>query len=143
MDNDEGIQGYLYEPQRLDFPHLCQDSGDSSDSSESEHENFAINWREGRAKMLSAVWCRCQKCVVQKTDAECYCCKEHELLIDRLKTLICATDIAHLEEYVAHKPSLEMAYIDGMIKRYLKGPAPPRALKSASKLHLLVMINGK
>ena len=46
MDNDKGIQGYLYDLERSDFPHLCQDSTDSSDSSESEQENFAVNWRE-------------------------------------------------------------------------------------------------
>jgi len=41
MDNDEGIQGYLYEPERYDFPHLCQDSTDSNDLS--EYKNFAVN----------------------------------------------------------------------------------------------------
>ncbi|KAK2153669.1 hypothetical protein LSH36_290g04031 [Paralvinella palmiformis] len=105
MDNDEGIQGYLYEPQRSDFQHLCQDSTDSSDLSESEPENVAVNWRQGRAKMASAVWCKCGRCIVQKSDAECFCCKEHELLADRSKTLICTTDIDNLEAYIAHKPS--------------------------------------
>ena len=61
----------------------------------------------------------------KKTDAECFCCREHDLLADRFKTLICATDIAtgNLEAYSTQKSSLEMAYIDRMIKRYLKGPA--------------------
>ena len=45
MDNDECIQGYLYEPQTSDFQHLCRDSTDSSDLSESDHENVAVNWR--------------------------------------------------------------------------------------------------
>lgn len=124
MSDEEGAQGYLYEPQRSDYPDLCLNSRDFSDSSDSENDNFSINWRHGRAKMASSDWCKCGKCVVQKTDDECYCCKEHELLIEQSYTLKCATDIDNLEEYVAHKPSLEMAYIHGMIKRCLKGPAP-------------------
>ena len=74
--------------------------------------------------MMSVVRCKCGRCLVPKSDAEYFCCKDHELLADRSKTFICATDFfSNLEAYVSHKPSLEMVYIDGMIKRYSKGPA--------------------
>ena len=124
MSGEGGAEGYLYEPVRSDFPNLCLLSEISSDSDHSEPENFAINWREGRSKMATAEWCRCGNCVVQQTDDECYCCKDHELLVHYLNSVNCATDIADLEEYVAHKPSLEMAFVNGMIRRCLKGPVP-------------------
>ena len=58
----------------------------------------------------------------QKTDDECYCCKEHELLVDRMVGLVCFTDIPDIEEFVAHRPSLKMAFVDAMIKKYVRGP---------------------
>jgi len=61
MNNDESVQGYLCDPQRY------QDIRDSSDSSESEHECRVVE-----------MWEICYA----KTDAECYCCKEHEHLTD-------------------------------------------------------------
>ncbi len=77
--------------------------------------------------MARAEWCYCGNCVVQKTDDECFCCQEHELLKENLSDKQCVTQLENLESYVCHKPSLEMAFIVAYNQKYpklLKGSAP-------------------
>ncbi len=85
-----GVNGYLYEPERSKYQDLLSSSSSSS-SSDSEGDNLALLSLEGRAKQQASTWCKCGHCTVQKTDAECYCCKEHELLIDRMDGQTCFT----------------------------------------------------
>ncbi|MGH0136531.1 UNVERIFIED_CONTAM: hypothetical protein FKN15_035862, partial [Acipenser sinensis] len=42
----------------------------------------------------------------------------------KMLSLKCIPDKAELDTYIVHKPTLEMAYIDTMIKRQVKGSAP-------------------
>ena len=120
-----GLQGYQFEPER---DNLSGDSGEESESnisSSDEEIEAAMNWRDGRSKAGTTIWCKCGNCVTQKTDPECYCCTEHELLVDQVTELgTCITNKPSLDDYVTHKPMLEMMYIDGMIRRLLTGPAP-------------------
>lgn len=128
MEEEHGAQGYLYEPDRSAYQgYLSEEDLGSSDS---EGENPILLSTEGRSKMLASVWCKCGKCTVQKTDIECYCCKEHELLSDRMEGLTCFTLKDRLEEYIVHKPALEMAFIDAMIKNFVRGPAPEGELSN-------------
>ena len=74
----------------------------------------------------------CGNCVLQKTDEECFCCQEHPLLVEELgrKQLPCICDKPGLDAYIVHKPALEMAFIDSMIRRQVKGPAPEGELSN-------------
>ena len=112
----------MHEPQRR----YSDGSPDSSSDTDSSSDEMQVVLFEGRCKMEPSKWCKCGKCVTQKTDPECYCCMEHELLLDRLtdRELQCFTDMAKVRDYVAHKPSLETAYIQGMMRGSLRGPAP-------------------
>ncbi len=122
-DNDLACEGYIFEPEKADYQYLVQHSSDS-DTSDDMNAELGSNTREGRTKMSVGAWCRCGHCTRQKTDDECYCCKEHELLSGRMDGLQCFTAKSDLQDYVAHRPSLEMAFIDAMIKKHVRGPAP-------------------
>jgi hypothetical protein len=122
-DLEVGSKPYMHEPQWEEG----QESDTSSDTdSDSTNEASNVVKFEGRCKTDPAHWCRCGKCTRQNTDGECYCCMEHELLLERIhqREIKCFTEYPRLEEYVAHKPSLEMAYIQGMMRGSLRGPAP-------------------
>ena len=56
-DRDSGVEGYLYEPERADFPNI-QNNLTDDDSSDSEGECFGI-FCDGRTKMqrMSRAWC--------------------------------------------------------------------------------------
>lgn len=123
MEEDYGASGYLYEPDRSAYQgHLSSTS--SSSESDSEGENLSLLALEGRSNRPPSTWCKCGECTSQKTDVECYCCKEHELLADRIGDLQCITQTENLDQYIVHKPSLEMAFINAMLQKFVKGPAP-------------------
>jgi hypothetical protein len=122
-DMDVGIEGYLYEPEKADYPNINQSGSDSELSSDTDGETVH-NFRDGRTKMSAETWCQCGQCVKQKTDDECYCCKEHELITEKMDGIECFTNKTDIDQYVAHRPSLEMAFIDAMIKKHVHGPAP-------------------
>ncbi len=120
-----GESGYAFEPEWASDAEIDKTGDVSSESSDSDDEKASANWKAGRAKMPPTAWCKCGRCVTQKTDIECFCCRESELCLDLIDgSLKCLTEKAELASYVAHQPSLEMMYIDGMIRRFLKGPAP-------------------
>ncbi len=49
-DIEMGTEGYLYEPEKIDFPNIRQDTHNCSDSStDSEGESLSI-FREGRSR---------------------------------------------------------------------------------------------
>ena len=125
------MNGYLYEPNRSSYQGLLSSSS-SSASSDSEGDNPALLSLEGRAKHPASAWCKCGQCTVQKTDVDCYCCREHELLADRMDGLMCFTMTDNLDQYIVHKPSLEMAFINSMIQKFVKGPAPEGELSNKS-----------
>ncbi len=126
MTGGETYEGYLYEPNISDYPHMSANMEDEPNSSGSDIENLDVLWRESRIKMARAEWCYCGNCVVQKTDDECFCCQEHELLKEKLSDKQCVAQLENLEAYVCYNPSLEMAFIDGMIRNILKGSAPEK-----------------
>ncbi len=117
-----GTEGYLYEPEKIDFPNIEQDSDDCSDSSTDSEGESLSKCREGRSKMAIAKWCECGRCVKQKTDDECFCCTEHKLIVDKMDNIECICEKEGISEYIAHRPSLEMAFIDELIKKNLRGP---------------------
>ena len=69
-DMDVGIEGYLFEPEKADYPNINQSGSDSELSSDTEGESVH-NFRDGRAKMSAKTWCQCGQCVKQKTDDKC------------------------------------------------------------------------
>ena len=78
--------------------------------------------------MSVSVWCKCGSCTKHRADMQrmVLLLRAYVLLIDMIKAsnLTCFTQAARLEEYVLHKPALQMAFIDAMVKKYVKGPAP-------------------
>ena len=123
VDGDYGVEGYLYEPERADFPNIQNNQTDDDSSSDSEGESLGI-FRDGRTKMEPSTWCKCGHCVRQKTNNECFCCTEHELITGKLDGIGCITAKTGLDQYVVHRPSLEMAFIDAMIKKHVRETAP-------------------
>ena len=71
-----------------------------------------------------SMWCKCGHCLQQKTNNECFCCKEHELITGKFDGLDCITAKSGLDQYVVHRPSLEMAFIDAMIKKHARETVP-------------------
>ena len=59
-----------------------------------------------------------------ETNNECFCCKEHELITGKLDDLGCITAKSGLDQYVVHRTSLEMDFIDAMIKKHLRETVP-------------------
>ncbi len=127
IENEMGQHGYMFEPEKNDSESENSDScTDTSDEEMNEKNTVEANWREGRSKMAVSVWCRCGHCRSRKSDEECFCCKEHELALDIMDStqIQCLTEKNDLESYVAHRPSLEMLFVDCLIRRFVRGPAP-------------------
>ncbi len=51
-------QGYLFEPNKVDYQYLVQSGSDSDSSDDTNAETGMIN-RQGRTKMVSSAWCLC------------------------------------------------------------------------------------
>jgi hypothetical protein len=129
------IEGYLFEPDKSNYPHLV---GEDSDTSSSEEADSVVVAWQGRARPPASAWCHCGQCVRQKTDEESFSCKEHELLVDKIcaKHLQCFTDLPKLAEYVAHRPSLEMMFVDSMTnKHYLINCLIDKIILSSKSLY--------
>ena len=126
-ETEFGEHGYNFEPERSSESNSSENDSELSDSSDSvELENAAAQSIQGRTSMAVSTWCKRGNCAKQKSDIENYCCKEHELgleIVDEAEVEY-ITLKPQLEEYVAHKPALEMLFIDCMIRRFVKGPAP-------------------
>ncbi|XP_077417227.1 amyloid-beta A4 precursor protein-binding family A member 1-like [Vanacampus margaritifer] len=86
--------------------------------------------------MAAEAWCRCGHCIKQKTYIECFCCHEHELAVDKMEEnkLKCLTLKVDLPDYVFHVPSLELMYVSGMIRKYLRDPAPDQLSNQQCRL---------
>ena len=74
-------------------------------------------WSRARGANVAIVYDR-------KPTNECFCCEEHELITGKLDELDCITTKSGLDQYVVHRPSLEMAFIDAMIKKHLRKTVP-------------------
>ena len=73
----------------------------------------------------SRTGCKCGHCLRQKTNNECfYYKKKHKLITGKLDGLDCITTKSGLDQYVVHRPSLEMAFIDVKIKKHLRKTVP-------------------
>ncbi len=125
-----GQYGYIFEPEKESSSENDHSHSDSEDSLDEYKEIPEVNMREGRSKMAAPVWCHCGNCVTQKTDEECFCCHEHELALETIsdENILCLTQKDGLDSYVAHTPSLEMLFVDCMIRRFVKA-SPTGAVK--------------
>ena len=141
IDGDNGVEGYLYEPERADFPNIQNNLTDDDSSSDNEGECLGI-FRDWRTKMEPSTWCKCGHCLWQKTNNECFCCKEHELITGKLDGLDCITTKSGLDQYVVHRPSLEMAFIDAMIKKHLRKTVPQLTSRPAPRGWVTRVVHG-
>ena len=73
IDGDNGVEGYLYKPERADFLNIQNNLTDDDSSSDNEGECLGI-FRDWRTKMepSTSTWCKCGHCLQQKTNNECF-----------------------------------------------------------------------
>ena len=74
MDLENKVIGFQFEPERSIFNHegFYQDSSDEGDAIERDMLD--------RKDCGPSVWCKCRNCSTMKTEKECQCCQEVEVV---------------------------------------------------------------